>query len=79
MAAKQQNPLVKVTPARDYTAYNSALSSCRPDANQVAENVRHLCERFGVPTDLPAKDRAMILAKAIAAAGGMGGGWKRRP
>jgi hypothetical protein len=76
MAAKQVNPLVKVTQVRDTRAYDQAVAVTRRDPMELEESVRALCKRFGIPVDMPARDRAIVLSKAIAGAGGCGGGWR---
>jgi hypothetical protein len=56
----------------------SAVSKSRPSIAIVEENTRRLCERFGVDPNLPSKQRAKALARAMGKRGGIGGGHRAR-
>jgi hypothetical protein len=64
-------------PSQKDSAYRAALERSRAPIAIVEENTRRLCERFGVDPNLPSETRAKALARAIAKAGGIGGGHRR--
>lgn len=47
-----------------------------PSTSVLERNVRDLCRRFGVDENLPPRDRAMAINRAVAAAGGLGAGYR---
>jgi hypothetical protein len=77
MARKQTAAAVEERPVRDETAYARAVQANRLPLEVVEANTVELCRRFGVDESLAAGPRARALAKAIARAGGLGGGYRK--
>lgn len=63
----QDNPLVKVTAARDESTYLDALKRSRhtEDPTFWEESARETARRFGVNENLQPKDRCLAIAGAI--------------
>ena len=73
----QNIPGVKVTPTRDTSSYDRALERSHPDPVQLEADVRALAKRFNVDPALSPRDRCLAITRRIAAAGGVGGGFRR--
>ena len=78
MARKQATVAAPERPVRDEAAYARAVEANRPPAEVVEASAVELCRRFGVDASLPAGLRARAIARAIANAGGIGAGYRKR-